>query len=207
MIATLIAATLFARFTVLAPKEGMQNDFEAGYKRHLEWHAAQPDTWSWLGWTVATGDRIGTFIDATVDREAADFDAPVAPAADVADNVKNVLPYARLVSSAVYRERRDLGSRQTSDLKARVLTMMTVDVEPSAVARLETQLRAAKANIIVFELVNGGEVPRYLIFVPAQKMSEVAEAATVPVLRDGVRRMTVETVRFRGDLSYEPASK
>src|SRR4051812_24549663 len=111
MIATLIAATLFARFTVLAPKEGMQNDFEAGYKRHLEWHAAQPDTWSWLGWSIVTGDRIGTFIDATVGHEAADFDAPVAPAADLADNVKNVLPYGRLVTSAIYRERRDLGAR------------------------------------------------------------------------------------------------
>jgi hypothetical protein len=207
MIATVIAAALFARFTVLAPKEGMQTDFDAGYKRHLEWHAAQPDTWTWLGWTITTGERFGTFIDATVDREARDFDTPVAPAADAADNAKNVLPFARIVSTAVYRQRRDLGSRATADLKSRLLTMMTIDVQPGAEPRFEAQLRSDKGNIIVFELVNGGDVPRYLVFVPAQKMSEVAEAATVPVVREGIRRMTVETVRFRADLSYEPASK
>jgi hypothetical protein len=206
MITTILAATLFARFTVLAPKEGVQQDFESGYKRHLEWHAAQPDTWSWLGWTVTTGERFGTFIDATVDREATDFDAPVAPAADAADNAKNVLPYARIVTTSLYQLRRDLGDRPTSDLKSHLLSLMTVDVEPGAESRFEAQLRPNHVNLIVFELVNGGEVPRYLIFVPARTMSEVANAA-MPAARAGVRRVTVETVRFRPDLSYEPASK
>ena len=193
MIATLIAATLFARFTVLAPKDGMQSDFEAGYKRHLEWHAAQPDTWTWLGWTIATGERFGTFIDATVDHEATELDAPVAPAADAADNVKNVLPYARVVSTSIYRLRPDLGSRPTSDLKARLLTLVTVDGVP------------AKTAGVVFELVNGGDLPRYLVFVPAEKMSEIA--TTPPVVARDAKKITVETVRFRADLSYEPASK
>jgi len=204
--ATVIAATLFARFTVLVPKEGMQSDFEAGYKRHLAWHAAQPDPWSWLGWTVMTGERFGTFIDATVDREATDFDTPVAPAADAADNATNVLPYARIGSTSIYQLRRDLGIVPTANLKARLLTLVTVDVQPGAEARFETALRSKRLPAIVFELMNGGDVPRYLIFVPAEKMSEVATAPP-DVPRDTARRVTVETVRFRSDLSYEPASK
>ena len=53
----------YARITVLAPRDGMQKEFEEGYKRHLEWHRAHADRWSWYGWTVTTGERFGTFID------------------------------------------------------------------------------------------------------------------------------------------------
>lgn len=205
MMTTLVAAVLFARFTILAPKEGMQADFEEGYKRHLAWHAAQPDPWSWLGWTIASGERFGTFVDATVDRTATDLDAPVAPAADAADNAKNVIPYARIVSTSIYRERPDLGTSPTSDLKARLLSMITVDVQPGAEARFESQLAKTKPAAVVFELVNGGDLPRYLLFVPATKMSEIV-AGSPALPRELARRITVETVRFRPDLSYEPAA-
>ena len=35
---------------------GMEKQFMEGYKRHMEWHRAQNDTWSWIVWEVLSGD-------------------------------------------------------------------------------------------------------------------------------------------------------
>src|SRR5262245_50158225 len=109
----LAAAALLARFTTIAPNAGMDADFEAGYRRHLEWHRAHRDPWTWHGWTIVSGERLGLFVDATVDRTIEEVDAPVAPAEDRADNERNVAPHARFVSSSLYRLRPDLGSEPT----------------------------------------------------------------------------------------------
>src|SRR5580765_6771708 len=52
-----------ARIVVIKPKEGMQKQFEEGYKRHLEWHRRNKDTWTWYGWQIIAGDRFGYFMD------------------------------------------------------------------------------------------------------------------------------------------------
>jgi hypothetical protein len=38
-----------ARFTILVPKDGMQKQFEEGYKRHLKWPVEDGETWNWYG--------------------------------------------------------------------------------------------------------------------------------------------------------------
>src|SRR6476660_1106439 len=115
-----------ARITILAPKPGMQKDLEEGYKRHLEWHRSNADKWTWYGWIVTTGPRFGYLVDGTFDHEAADFDTPVSPAEDAADNAKNVFPYASVAGTAFYRMRPDL-SRGTN-LQAPWSVLLTVVV-------------------------------------------------------------------------------
>jgi hypothetical protein len=39
--------------------------FEAGYRKHLEWHARIGDKLVWYAWYVTAGDRAGAFIDGT----------------------------------------------------------------------------------------------------------------------------------------------
>src|SRR3712207_695819 len=95
-------AGLAARIVVIKPKDGMQKQFEEGYKRHLEWHRRNHDPWAWYGWQVVAGSRLGYFIDGTFGHRWEDFGAPVGPAEDAADNALNVAPYGDFLSLAHY---------------------------------------------------------------------------------------------------------
>jgi len=55
-------------------KDGMDDAFNAGYERDLEWHKSQKDNWSWVGWYVSNGERRDRFIDATPNHAWSDFD-------------------------------------------------------------------------------------------------------------------------------------
>ncbi|MBC8083370.1 MAG: hypothetical protein H7Z21_09170, partial [Hymenobacter sp.] len=119
-----------ARFAVWQPKENLEQQFADGYKLHLAWHRAQPDPWNWLGWTVASGPRQGQFIDATFGHAAADFDHPVNPATDAADNALHTEPFARFTGSftvALLPEASTAGPLQLTDtyLRAYHLTALS----------------------------------------------------------------------------------
>lgn len=83
-----------ARFVEWVPHPGAAADFRAGYMRHLEWHRRHADPWTWHGWHVASGERLGTFIDASFGHDWAGLDHSIAPAEDGADNALNVYPHA-----------------------------------------------------------------------------------------------------------------
>ena len=183
----MLTLMLLARFTFIMPKEG----FDAGYQRHLEWHRAHADPWIWHGWTVVTGERLGMFVDATIDRTPAEIDSPVAPAEDQADFLKTVAPVGQLVSSAIYRSRPDLC--RTSSIVAPFASMITVRTTEAAIA-------AKKIDGACFELRSGGTAVTYLIIRPAATLSAAAAFDAFP-------GATVEALRYRKDLTYVPDSK
>jgi hypothetical protein len=92
------------------PKPGMEAQFDAGYRRHLEWHRTHADPLVWYGWYVTHGPRMGTFIDGSFGAPFAAFDQRVAIADDVRDADRNVTPYADAAFRTVYRVRRDLST-------------------------------------------------------------------------------------------------
>lgn len=190
---------MFARITVIAPREGLARQFEEGYKRHLDWHRDAGDSWTWYGWTVATGDRLGWFIDGTFDHNAEDFDAPVKPAEDVADNEKNVVPFGRFVSSGFYRLRPELSRLSTERLAAPLATFTTVHVRPQNQAAFEKAL--ASRELLVYEQLAGGPQPSYLIIAPADKVSQVV-LSRILAAGDAYESAASELVRFRRDLSF-----
>ncbi len=195
---------MFARITVIAPREGLARQFEEGYKRHLDWHRDAGDSWTWYGWTVATGERLGWFIDGTFDRAAEDFDAAVKPAEDVADNEKNVVPFGRFVSSSFYQLRADLSRLPTDRLGAPFATFTMVHVRPEKQAAFEKAL--ASRELLVFEQLAGGPHPSYLLIAPADKLSQVI-LSRILAAGDPYESATSEMVRFRRDLTYVPAPR
>ncbi|MGA8763549.1 MAG: hypothetical protein WB562_11850, partial [Candidatus Sulfotelmatobacter sp.] len=44
------------------PKPGMNQQYEAGRKKHMQFHRAQKDTWTWNTFTVETGDNAGMYV-------------------------------------------------------------------------------------------------------------------------------------------------
>ena len=64
-----------AAFSFWQPKDAQR--FEAGYKKHLQWHKNSGDAWDWYGWYVISGPHDGQFLDATFDHSFSDFMHPV----------------------------------------------------------------------------------------------------------------------------------
>lgn len=218
----------YARMVVHSPHDGQRDEFEAGYRRHLEWHRAKQDPWTWYGWFVVMGARTGKFVDGTFGHDAADFDRPVDPAGDAADNARNVHPYADVAEHVVLERLDSLSSGLPAPDTTRFLLLTTYDVGPgqaagfeALVARRARALRdppagastADRPRYTWYRIALGGPEPRYLLLRPAAQPSAAVRMAswfgpgTDESRLDATRivsSVSSELLQYRPDLSYLP---
>jgi hypothetical protein len=205
-----------ARIVAWQPRTGAEAAFENGYKRHLAWHREHRDPWTWLGWTIISGERTGDFVDGTFFHAWADFDAPVAPAEDAADNRVNVYPHATLRSNTTYEAIAQFPERDPRVLTSPLLTFVYIGLAANQASTFEVHassaLRAHAATAILLKPVRGST--EYLMLLPAadatqapahaeaaqQFVKAVESAAKEPI----VRHVRTETARYRADMSYRP---
>jgi hypothetical protein len=199
-----------ARLVELYPKEGAAGEFEAGYRRHLDWHQRNGDPWSWHGWLVATGDRAGTFVDGTFGHSWAELDAAVRPREDAADNAVNVLPYAALGLN-VHLTRLPAHSRGPEDetLRATLLTVVRVHADGDGAPFWTAADALFGGAPRQGYRVTGGPAGTWLLLLPHENWAEFGP------IEDALARLSqragpafgeaqVETMRRRRDLSYPP---
>ncbi|WP_046246736.1 hypothetical protein [Hymenobacter terrenus] len=207
-----------ARFAVWQPKDNVGQQFASGYQQHLAWHARQPDPWNWYGWLVASGPRQGWFVDATFGHAATDFDHPVDPAGDAADNALHTEPFARFNGSFTVTLLPNAGTPGPLQLTAPYLrAYFLTPTYSAALQSLLPKLLAVAARkypaqrLYCFEWLDGGKLPQLLLLlpfasfgeslVPAQLLGELEALDT----RHVVQGVEAETWRYRADLSYFPA--
>jgi hypothetical protein len=214
-----------ARFTILIPKEGMQKQFEEGYKRHLKWHVDNGDAWNWYGWFIISGARRGYFIDTTFGHTWADFDKPVNPAADVADLEINVTPFARVFGqftcSALPAQ--SLGTRE--ELSTALPQVVYFKIKPGQESTFE-QFMASMRNdfpkiapeqkFLWYRVEDGEQTPQFLLFLPHKSYADMQSTqnflarlweqnkAAQTMFQNSVSEVVVETMRYRADLTYLP---
>lgn len=218
-LATLLAPSLAAQqngtgavFVLYQIKPGMDRDFELGDQRHLEWHRGQNDRWLWPGWTIASGEHQGFFIDATIFHPWTDFDHPIAnPAEDGANWSVNVAPYADVRSFDSYDVVLPLTTLKADGLNAPLMVVCYATVHPGSGAKFEAAvaapLRAATIPHLIMRPVSGGA--EYMLMLTAQKQADVPSDAelleSVMQAAGGfVDRVRTETWRYRPELSYVP---
>ena len=211
----------YARIVVIAPKPGQTAAFEAGYRRHLAWHRAAQDPWTWYGWTFVLGERASLFMDGVFGLSGAELDRAVRPAEDAADNARNVWPYADLVSHSLF-ERLDAISmgRPLPDTSA-YLGYATYRVRPGMAPHFEALLARYRAHFANdstvryswFRLRIGGGAPQFVLMRAVRNWSEAAalshffEAARLerpagaPALSEMLESIRSEMLRYRRDLS------
>lgn len=203
-------AGVAARTFELRPRDGRDAEADAGYRRHLDWHAAAGDPWAWLLWEVVDGPRAGTYVDGTFGHAWRDFDHAVDPAGDGADNARNVEPLVTRGASQAWRLRPELGGATVDPERAPLVLRAEYRVRPEASAtfvaalqRLRTSL--GRRSFAVYELVSGGERPTYVLWIPAASWAEIGSlleaAAAAPALAASAAWMGAELWRFRPDLS------
>jgi len=201
-----------ARLVLLRPHSP---EFEDGYRRHLEWHRRHADPWTWRGWTVVTGPRLGTFMDGTFGRTWDELDRAVSPAEDRADNDINVTPHADWLWHRVLVQR--WGRLAPDHLDAAWLEMATIQPVDGRRADLE---RAALAlfdrpgdDFAWFEVASGGGGESILLVARAGWRDVRHRAGPLPLPRGiepeaaadllaAAGHVESELLRYRPDLSY-----
>jgi hypothetical protein len=217
------------------PKEGMRAQFDAGYRKHLEWHATHADPLVWYGWYVTHGPRAGMFIDGSFGAPFTAFDQRVAPAEDAKDAERSFLGFAEPTFRATYRVRRDLSSgtplerwqpTQLVDVhRYRVKLGRSTHFELLA-RRMRTVLEGSGAKDVAYtwyQGVAGTATPEYMLMVARKGWSgfdsapgdlegvlaTLDDASTRRELLMGlaasVEEVTGEVWQYRSDLSLVPA--
>lgn len=208
-----------AHFSVWQPKPGLEKQFDSGYQQHLQWHARHKDPWSWYGWYVISGPRVGYFIDATFDHLWSDFDHPVNPAGDAADNTLHTEPYADFKLSYKLRFRKDRSIYDSQSLRSKFIRHITLVSKEHRTAdyRIETIRsffeRRQLNNLLVYELVDGGAFNQWELLIGADSFATLGIVEELirnilqpdtPETSTGFRSLTSETWRYRPDMSLFP---
>src|ERR1700751_2394360 len=55
-------------------KPGMTAQYEQGRAKHMAWHKAQKDAWSWVTWEITTGKDTGGYLVSSCGHAWKDFD-------------------------------------------------------------------------------------------------------------------------------------
>lgn len=216
------------------PKDGMESQFDAGYKRHLEWHRTHNDPLVWYGWYITHGPRMGMFIDGSFGAPFAAFDNRVAIADDGKDAERSFLPYGEANYRAVFRVRRDLsnGTPLEQWQPTRMVQVYTYKVRlgrserfEKIVKRMRTTLEAAKpkSSYTWYEGIGGTSTPGYMLMVSRDGwaafdehdggLEGVLASVEDPTVRQqllegyaaSVEEVQSEIWSYRSDLSLIPA--
>lgn len=218
---------------VTQPKAGMQQQYEAGRKKHMDWHKRQNDTWEWVTWEVLTGDRTGLYITGSFAHRWKDFDDyGKMEAADTADAAANLGPYSASTMSFFVGFMAD-ASRPP---EGRGFSPMAEHIHFQLKQGADSQFRHAikkiheaigktswPTNYLWYELLDGGEHPAYALILPMKNWADMAppEVAFPAMLEKAFGREEADAImkeidrsihtqrseilRYRPDLSYTPA--
>ncbi|KAA2240877.1 hypothetical protein F0L74_32625 [Chitinophaga agrisoli] len=207
-----LAQSSVAQFAIWRPKDGTTASFEKGYQQHLLWHKTHGDTWSWYGWFISSGPRLGQFVDASFDHAWSDFDHPVDPAGDGADNQLHVYPFGEIqtVFKTVLIKSLSTGdSRSLQSKFIRLITLQVTDIN-SGIQVLEQFKRSYQPlqHFLVYKLADGGSLNQLMIMWGFSTFEDYgkSEALQEALYKAGttIRSITSETLVYRANMSLFP---
>ena len=214
------------------PKPGSGEKYESARKKHMAWHKAQKDPWTWFTWEIVSGEASGSYYTASFGHAWKDFDAQEKfETADNADFDKGIGPTLGRAFTSYYVRRADLSLSQPSATQAPYSFLTFFLLKPEGVNDFLDTVKKINEGIkktnyrqsgpsAWFQLVNGGEGPMYVLaggrenwaaFAPNEKtLDQMMEeafgkdqgAAILAKGRNAIRSSRTETIKYRPDLSY-----
>lgn len=159
--------------------------FEAGYRKHLQWHAERADKLAWYAWYVTAGDRTGTFIDGTFGATLAQLDARPDPAGDGADFTRTTA--AHVTPRAIDTWQLWTGPTSATPYEERqpapAIDVFLIEVTPGGAATFESAVNRLAANRVArrgslgwYRLQRGGAAPSYMVIAPRQNWAGISAA-------------------------------
>lgn len=224
-----------ARVYVTVPKAGMTAQYEAGRKKHMDWHKRQNDSWAWAVWQIETGDRAGSYISGSFAHQWKDLDdwEKKLGDADTADGNLNLAPFSAGGTNGIYNLLSDVSRpggatpSPMSELFHYQLKMGADQEFRSAIKKVHEAIGKAGVDWHYgwYELVDGGEHPTFVLAVQMNGWADLApsepafpamlakafgdyEAGEILKSIDhSVKAVRSEVIRYRADLGYVPAAK
>jgi len=158
------------------PKPGATAKYESARVKHMGWHKAQKDPWSWLTWEVVSGEASGTYYTGSFGHSWKDLDGQeTLEKADIADFDKGIGPTLGRGFTSYYVQRLDLSLTQPSGdppsaysvLTFFLLTPEGVNDFVDAVKKINDGIKKTgfpqPGPSTWYQLVNGGEGPMYVL--------------------------------------------
>ena len=216
------------------PKPGASAQLEAGRKKHMAFHAAQKDTWTWNTWLIQTGDNTGTYVTSSCGHAWKDFDdwENRLAKADTADANTNLTPYVANGRNGFYIYRADMSLAPPNQPPAPMTAVTVYVLHPGAAPDFIAAIKRVNEALSKqpdwpktsgwLQLVNGGEGPTFVLlnarkdfadFAPLSKSpadvvmetyGKEEGAAIMKTIRDSTAHLFTEAATYRADLSYVP---
>jgi hypothetical protein len=165
-----------SELNIHTPKPGISDKYEAARKKHMAWHKAQKDTWTWHTWEVVSGEASGTYYTGTFGHAWKDFDGQEKfRKDDQADYEKGIGPTLGRSYTSYYARRPDMSlSAATGDPPSPYSLLTYFRLKPEgmndfveAVKKINEGIK--KTNYPLpgpsawYQLVNGGEGPTFIL--------------------------------------------
>jgi hypothetical protein len=243
-LAVLVAATAAAQqpsgnvFEVIRTKAqpGMAEKYEAGRKKHMDWHRKMADPWGWTVGQITTGPDSGTYLVVTGGHEWQDFDTWVAKMGDgdSADAAVNLAPYQGESETQYWVRMPEYGLAAAPGSEYPMATITYFHLKPGATDAFFAAVKqideaGTKAGWTRpanwYRLANGGQGGTFCVVgsrknmaemaAPSPGMSEAVEKhlgkaaadAMWKSFSDSIRYTETEMIQWRSDLSYQPAAR
>jgi hypothetical protein len=220
-----------ARVVFFKARDGHNQELEAGLKKHMAWHKDQSGTWAWAVWSYETGESSGGYGAGTFGRNWADFDnLDVDEAADGADVAANIVPH--LAPGGEWRYYQALmkvskPSGEPAPLSEVIVFRLHYGKDADFMYLIKKFHKAIEktewpVNYIWYRLVNGGDMPEYVLVIPHENYASMKEPeksfgkmlAEAVGQRDAesllkqwtkaVKKESSSIIRSRPDLGYTP---
>ena len=158
------------------PKPGATAKYEAARAKHMAWHKAQKDPWSWLTWEVVSGEASGSYYTGSFGHAWKELDAQEKlEKADNAEYDKGIGPTLGRSFISYYLQRPDLSLTQPSADPPTAYSVLTFFlINPDGVNDFLDTVKKINEGIkktslpqagpsSIYQLVNGGEGPMYIL--------------------------------------------
>jgi hypothetical protein len=213
-------------------RQGMQQQYEAGRKKHMAWHKAQNDPWAWDVFEITSGPDTGAYIIASGNhqwKEMEQWEAKMGDA-DTADSRAAMGGATEGSERSYWTQLNSLSRLPPQNERMPLLTVTYYRVKPgsadavrTAITKLNAALDAGKFPLrsIWYVLTSGGVGPTYAVVTPRSGLGDMAPTPTLletiekqlgkadadalfKSFFDNVVGTTTEMLRRRPDLSYVP---
>lgn len=204
------------QFAIWKVKEGMSQNFENGYKKHLEWHKENNDPWNWYGWYIVSGERLGQFVDATFDHSWGDFDKAINPSGDRVDNKLHVVPFAEVQTVFKIKNYPELSFNQNNKFDSKLIKLITIELDNiydglKIFEIVSDYYKSKNINSIqTCQVIDGGNLKNMIILVGFNdwKNYGISENIALKIFEaekklklNTIKNISSETMIYREDLS------
>jgi hypothetical protein len=230
------AKPIIERATLWTVKPGMTAKFEAGLKKHNQFHARQGDTQAHDTYVVESGENAGKYWRVAANRHWEDFDAEDKFAdADTADSDATITSYIEAGVPMFFEFQRDVSNPPPDDAPAPAFwELIFFKIKPGHLEQISLVMKRVKGAAdkaswperwAWLALVSGGEGDQFVLALPHDNWASFnppekpfprmleetlgrAEAESIfKMFDDSIESSRSEIVRYRPDLSYLPSGK